>query len=398
MRWLVTTFAMSLCLAVQAEEPSGSSIYKKTIPSVAWIFSKRSSGYSTGTGTLIDVERRLVLTNYHVVESNPKASVYFPVFRDGRAIPERAYYQARGDRLALQGNVILLNKQADLALIQLDQTPKDVAAVPIAEKSVGPGDRIHSIGNAGKSGALWGYVSGTVRQVYNKRWKAKLGRNTVNFQAKVVETDSPTNPGDSGGPLLNDAGELVGVTQGGAIDAQLVSFFIDRSEVEELLQRREVQQLKKDAVRTQIAGRTTPLSVTDNAKIFSDEATKSANERLAWFYKQGFDMLIETHTEAPKEWLDKAIMAKPEEREKLFNDWLEELRKERDASGIAILICMKPRYIGVQIPGAWRRRFPKDFASTLASTLIENFKAMEYDKALNEVIESTKKAWDKGKE
>ena len=398
MRWLVTTLILMLGVPILAEEPTGSNIYKKTIPSVTWIFSKRSKGFSTGTGTLIDVERRLVLTNYHVVESNPNASVYFPIFRDGRAIPERAYYQARGERLALPGKVIVLDKQADLALIQLEKTPKDVAAVPIAEQSVGPGDRVHSIGNAGKSGALWGYVSGTVRQVYNKRWKSKLGNRTVSFQAKVVETDSPTNPGDSGGPLLNNAGELVGVTQGGAIDAQLVSFFIDRSEVEDLLQRREVRQLKKDVTRTKIVGRTTPLTVYDDAKIFDEKVQESANEQLSWFYKQGFDMLIETHAEAPKEWIDQALTAQPKEREELFNDWLEQRRKERDASGIAILICMRPRYIGVQVPGAWRRRFPKEFASTLAQNLIQHFKAMEYDKALKEAIESTKKAWNEGKE
>ena len=64
---------------------------------------------------------------------------------------------------------------------------------------------MHSIGNPGTSGALWVYTPGKVRQVYSKKWKAKLDeRNIHTFQAKVIETDSPTNPGDSGGPLVND--------------------------------------------------------------------------------------------------------------------------------------------------------------------------------------------------
>ena len=66
------------------------------------------------------------------------------------------------------------------------------------------------------------------------------------FEAKVVETDSATNPGDSGGPLLNAKGELVGVTQGGAINAQLVSTFIDVSEVKSLLTTKAVKDVKAD--------------------------------------------------------------------------------------------------------------------------------------------------------
>ena len=42
-----------------------------------------------GSGTLVDKERRLVLTNYHVVQENPNAKVFFPVFRDGSPVAER---------------------------------------------------------------------------------------------------------------------------------------------------------------------------------------------------------------------------------------------------------------------------------------------------------------------
>ena len=63
----------------------------------------------------------------------------------------------------------------------------------------------------------------------------------------MIETDSPTNPGDSGGPLVNDKAELVGVTQGGALDAESISIFVDLSEVKRLMNRRSVQLLRTDA-------------------------------------------------------------------------------------------------------------------------------------------------------
>ena len=94
---------------------------------------------------------------------------------------------------------------------------------------------MHSIGNPGKSGALWVYASGSVRSIYPKDWRVKEGERIHDFKAKVLETQSPTNPGDSGGPLVNDKGEMIGITQGYAPDAQLLSLFIDISEVRTFL-------------------------------------------------------------------------------------------------------------------------------------------------------------------
>src|SRR5207249_3390857 len=102
-----------------------------------------------------------------------------------------------------------------LALIKLDFLPPGAKVVPLAKKSVSPGQRVHSIGNPGKSEGMWVYTSGTVRQVVRMKWTVRTEEDKLTLEAKVVQTQSPTNPGDSGGPLLNDNAELVGVTQGG---------------------------------------------------------------------------------------------------------------------------------------------------------------------------------------
>jgi hypothetical protein len=78
---------------------------------------------------------------------------------------------------------------------------------------------------------LWVYTSGTVRTVYQKQFRTGAGEH--NF--KVVETQSPINSGDSGGPVVNSNGELVAIAQAIAPNARLVSYCVDISEVKTFL-------------------------------------------------------------------------------------------------------------------------------------------------------------------
>ena len=86
---IVGLTAALLAPTVPAQEPAGGAkVYRQAIPSVVWVRSDRDRGWASGTGTVIDRDRRLVLTNYHVVGDNPKATAFFPVLRDGRPVPE----------------------------------------------------------------------------------------------------------------------------------------------------------------------------------------------------------------------------------------------------------------------------------------------------------------------
>lgn len=394
--------------AAAKEVVGGAKVYKTAVPSVVWIHSTRPRGYATGSGSLIDRERRLVLTNYHVVEENPKATIFFPVLRDGQPVAERTYYSERANRLGIPGKVIALDKDADLAIIQIGKVPDEAKGIPLATSSPDPGDNVHSIGNAGKSGALFGYVKGTVRQLYRKKWKAELAKGKiVNFEAKVIETDSPTNPGDSGGPLLNDAGELVGVTQGGAINANSVSTFIDLSEVKKLLETKEVKAIKgkeqppdldipavippnffDPKTKPTVPRRETPLTVTDSAKLFSPDAVKAANTAIAELFKKDLDVLIETYPAAPAEWIEKAKAASPSDRLKLFREWAEARLKAEKAQGLAFTVCMDPRFITIELTGTTRERFPADFAKKLGEAVRKPLSEKRYDDALTEAVKT----------
>ena len=391
--YLVFVFTLLALLSVPAfvsaqEATGGAKVYKQSIHSVVWIHSTRPNGLATGSGSLIDAERRLVLTNFHVVEENAKVMVFFPAFREGQPIPEKQYYADRVKRLGVPGKVIALDRSADLAIIQLESLPEGAKAVTLATGSPDPGEVVHSIGNAGKSGALWGYVKGTVRQVYRKKWKAALDkRHVVNFEAKVIETDSPTNPGDSGGPLLNDNGELVGVTQGGAMNAQLVSFFVDLSEVKQLLATRDVKAIKGSTVATKpTPKRTTPVPITDDAKLFKPETIQSAEVIQAELFKKDVEVIVETFKSAPADWVEKAKKATPDERQLMFREFVESRLKAEKSDGMMVLICLEPRMISVQIPERVRKLYPDKTAQKVGDILIKAGKDKKFDDGLIEAL------------
>ncbi|CAN5491634.1 hypothetical protein BH11PLA2_BH11PLA2_22380 [soil metagenome] len=396
MRLAVLTFVL-LSLPAFADD-EGAKVYKKVVPNVAWIHVKLDRGTATGSGTLIDAERRLVLTNYHVVEEHPTATVFFAAMRDGQPVAERSYYTDRARTLAINAKVVARNSKADLALIQLDKLPAGHVAVQLAASSAEPGQSVHSVGNAGKSGALFGYVPGKVRQVYNKDWKADLGGRIVTFHAKVVETDSATNPGDSGGPLVNDKGEIVGVTEGGAVNAQLISTFVDVSEVKKLLATQEVKAIKgaaKPAEKPAVT-RETPVPLSDGAKMLKSDTIKKAQTMIDDLYKsQKLDVLIETFATAPKVDIEKVKAMKPEERSEYMKKWLEERMAKESVKGFGIIICNEPKSYFVLLTNAEAAKFPPKFPATVVTTVVDGLKNKKLDDAVLKALEEIQTKYGK---
>jgi V8-like Glu-specific endopeptidase len=227
-----------LAPAQGADALTGEEIYKRALKSTAWIVVPQTDGVIMGSGSLIDVKQRLVLTNYHVVmEMKDSMFVSFPMYDNkNKLISERkVYFENLRNNGAIPAKVLAVDKLKDLAVIQLTKLPKGVEAVRLAQDGPGTAAQVHSVGCPGASEALWIYSPGEVRSSYNKKWTAKGGDVILNLEAKIIETTSPTSSGDSGGPLFNKFGEQVGVTQGGDAKASSYSYFIDISEVRGLL-------------------------------------------------------------------------------------------------------------------------------------------------------------------
>jgi tetratricopeptide (TPR) repeat protein len=202
-------------------------IYHKLLPSTCWVVHEKRIGsesvLSMGTGWVVEARRRLIVTNHHVVDGVDVVGVVFPILKDGRVVNDARAYWNGVDRIT--GTVIDRSPRRDLALIQLAKLPTAAPALTLATECPDPGERVFTVAAmADGDENFWDFTSGNVRQVSRQ--------HLANRQlAGVVETDMPFNRGNSGGPVVNDRGELVAVVEGHRPDARLVSLSVGVDEV-----------------------------------------------------------------------------------------------------------------------------------------------------------------------
>jgi tetratricopeptide (TPR) repeat protein len=240
MRCFQARFLVALCLTsclglarseAAKSKLSAKEIYAETLRGTALVLVERQGKVVLGTGWVVDQARRLLVTNHHVVGNEEKVQVMFPLYRNRRVISDRDHHFKHGRRIPAR--VLDSDPTRDLAIIQLESLPGGVAALKLAADSPHPGEHLHSVGNPGASAAFWVYTEGSVRQVVRR----KMTVAGQFIDTLVVVTSSPINPGDSGGPVVNDDGELVAVTSGGLFDPQvrLMSWCIDVTVVKAFL-------------------------------------------------------------------------------------------------------------------------------------------------------------------
>ncbi|MFO0948075.1 MAG: tetratricopeptide repeat protein [Planctomycetota bacterium] len=207
-------------------------IYQRTLHGTVWIRVPLKDGASLGTGCLVDKDKKLVITNHHVVSAGKgEADIYFPVMKDGVLVTDPDYYRRKVG--AIKGKIIDSDSTVDLALIELEEVPESAVPLTLAPQSPVPGEEVHSVAGLPQgSSALWVFSTGAVRQVYRRQESFK----DQIIDAMVVETQTPVNRGNSGGPVVNELGQLVAVVSFGRLDAKLVECFIDVSEVKTYLE------------------------------------------------------------------------------------------------------------------------------------------------------------------
>jgi S1-C subfamily serine protease len=185
-------------------------ILAKVEPSVVDIYasSRRASG--EGTGIIISPDG-YILTNAHVVEGASKVTV-----------------GVAGKSKSLPATVIGADAEHDVALVKID----DASGLPAAElgrsADVKVGEDVVAIGNAlglrGDPTVTRGIVSALNRTVENL--------------TGMIQTDAAINPGNSGGPLVNLAGQVIGINTAVAADgAQNIGFAIPIDKAKSLADR-----------------------------------------------------------------------------------------------------------------------------------------------------------------
>ena len=158
----------------QSDEATNIRVYKLASPAVVSIQSQRGSG----SGSIIDA-KGLILTNAHVVRGATTVNVIL------------------SDKRQFRGVVIASTRNPDLAVIKLEGVTESLPTIQIATSSdIQVGQRAFAIGNP------FGRFAGTLTTGIISR---------IDLERKLLQTDAALNPGNSGGPLLNGRGELVGV-------------------------------------------------------------------------------------------------------------------------------------------------------------------------------------------
>ncbi|MFN0018688.1 MAG: trypsin-like peptidase domain-containing protein [Pirellulaceae bacterium] len=205
----VSEFTLSMAAAAEADDSAvNQKLYRKLLPSVCWVRHRpdANGSYGLGTGWLLDASQKLVVTNDHVVTGQDELEIDFPEMKDGQPIVEPDHYLRKRTRII--GTVIHRDHDRDLALLQLSELPAGAKELKLADKVPAPGEKVVTIASLPRgSEGLWIFTVGTVRMTYRRS-------HANGAVAHVVETDMPFNQGNSGGPVINDRGELVSVVEG----------------------------------------------------------------------------------------------------------------------------------------------------------------------------------------
>jgi S1-C subfamily serine protease len=149
----------------------------------------KSAAEARGVGTgVVIVDNGTILTNLHVVQGASRVTV---TFYDGME-SEAEFVGAQYDN--------------DLAVIRAKTIPDDLPAATLGSTAqLKPGDEVVAVGFPYGIGPS---VSAGVVSGLNREFHSKLGQRSLKG---LIQFDAAANPGNSGGPLVNMAGEVIGI-------------------------------------------------------------------------------------------------------------------------------------------------------------------------------------------
>ncbi len=181
--------------ALTDDESINVRVYRQASPAVANILTKATQYdfwmdavpvEGAGSGFVID-PRGFILTNFHVIQEAQSIEVVL------------------GDQTHYPAKVIGADQRNDVALIKIDPKGKSLIALTLGDSSaLQVGQKVLAIGNpfGFQSTLTTGVVSALGRTVQTSQ---------TTFIDEAIQTDAAINRGNSGGPLINSHGEVIGI-------------------------------------------------------------------------------------------------------------------------------------------------------------------------------------------
>ncbi len=210
--------------AFDPEEQQNIAVYKRGLPSVVNItstqvaydfFYRAVPQQGQGSGFILDKQGH-ILTNNHVIEGAQIVEV------------------TTADKHKFKAQVVARDRNHDLALLQIQGSSNLQPAVLAESTNLVVGQQVYAIGNPfGFNGTMTRGIISAIRSIEMP---------SGNKIEDAIQTDASVNPGNSGGPLLNSHGEVIGITtliasnpNGGADQSAGIGFAIPISTAKAVL-------------------------------------------------------------------------------------------------------------------------------------------------------------------
>ena len=169
-----------------------SAMIEDFLNSVVIVSIEHATGTGTGTGVIL-TEDGYIVTNYHVVEG--ATNIYVKLY---------------GTNQNIKAKLVAYMEHDDVAVIKIDKTGLRRATFVADNSTCRVGERVYAIGTPEGTDYGWSVSQGIISCV-NRDLKLYDSDGTMTKKLRTIQTDAPVNHGNSGGPLINSRGEVVGI-------------------------------------------------------------------------------------------------------------------------------------------------------------------------------------------
>lgn len=173
---------------------TGREAYDAALPTLVCVETTHATPLEGSVGTGVVVERTgYVVTNYHIIEDAVKVQVKL----------------LDGSGKLFNAKVIGFDEAFDIAVLKFDPDGAELTPAQLGDSdSLAVGDVVYAVGNP------MGYLTGSMSMGIVSALDRELDQEESRSKGALglIQIDAPINPGNSGGALLNQSGQVVGIT------------------------------------------------------------------------------------------------------------------------------------------------------------------------------------------